>query len=87
MFQSRLIFVDTCVKVNNDVHVEMSEENLLVWIAETVGGRYTFVQDGAPAHTSNLKQWFWAQNEIASLKCRHQSHFAICSVLKSDVYV
>ncbi|XP_014787787.1 uncharacterized protein LOC106881793 [Octopus bimaculoides] len=54
--KSPLILIDAGIKVNSEVYTEMLNEKVLLWVTETFGDHYTFTQDGALAHISNLTQ-------------------------------
>ncbi|KIH47490.1 hypothetical protein ANCDUO_22450, partial [Ancylostoma duodenale] len=55
-----LVFVEERVKINADVYVDqILEKHVLPWFSAHYGqGRWTFKQDGAPAHkTAKMQEW------------------------------
>ena len=47
-----LIFVEIGVKINRWVYKDMLEAQVVPWLQNTYGNQpYTFMQDGAPAHS------------------------------------
>lgn len=56
-----LIFVEQGVKINGPKYVEMMQEDVLPWLEDS-GAPYLFMQDEAPAHTSNVAQNWCREN-------------------------
>ncbi len=60
--KSLLIIVEQGVKINGPKYVEMlEEEDVLPWLV-SLGAPYLFMQDEAPAHTSNFAQKWCQEN-------------------------
>ena len=52
-----LVVIPQGVKVNKEAYIGMMEDHIKPWIdTEKWENGYTWMQDGAPAHTANLTQ-------------------------------
>ena len=92
--KSPLLFIEEGVKVNSQVYLQMLKEKVLPWVTEAFGEHYVFIQDGAPAHTSNFTQ-MWCKEHFSRFLDKNMwppsspdinpMDFAIWSILESDV--
>lgn len=58
-----LIVIPAGVKVNTDSYIELLDKKVLKWIKKQQWPNgYCFMQDGAPAHTSNKTQAYLSEN-------------------------
>ena len=58
-----LIVIPAGVKVNSDIYIDLLNKKVLPWIKkQDWANGYCFMQDGAPAHTSNKTQAYLREN-------------------------